>query len=101
MAIAPYHIYTLTLTEGVNTQFLQMKPTKAVFYDGETIDVKIPERMDDERLYQSVHFGHFEMPIPINHSLFSLIPIIRIEAAGHKTWGEFFKTLKTQSFLVL
>ena len=98
VAIAPYHIYTLTLTEGVNTQFLQMKPTKAVFYDGETIDVKIPERMDDERLYQSVHFGHFEMPMPINHSLFSLIPIIRIEAAGPRLGASFQNSKNVEFF---
>ncbi len=89
VAIAPYHIYTLTLTEGVNTSFLKMKPTKSVFYDGEEVDIKKPLRMDDEGLYQTFHFNHFEVPMPINHSLFSLIPIIRIEAQGPRLGASF------------
>lgn len=82
VVIAPYHIYTLTLTEGVNTRFLQMNPTKSVFYDGKVVDMKRPTRMDDEGLYQTFHFYHFELPLPMNHLLFSLIPTIKIEAAG-------------------
>lgn len=89
VAIAPYHIYTLTLTEGVNTQFLVMKPTKSVFYDGKIVDVKVPSDMSDERLYQTFHFGHFEVPMPINHSLFSLIPLIRIEAQNPRLGASF------------
>ena len=73
VVIAPYHIYTLTLTEGVNTRFLQMNPTKSVFYDGNIIDMDQSTRMADEGLYQTFHFHHFEIPMPMNHLLFSLI----------------------------
>lgn len=102
VAIAPYHIYTLTLTEGVNTRFLVMKPTNKVFYDGEEIDVKAPVDMVDEKLYQTFHFSHFELPMPINHSLFSLIPLIRIEAAGPRLGASFqnSKNVELFSFMV-
>ena len=80
VVIAPYHIYTLTLTEGVNTRFLQMDPTKSVFYDGKLVDIKRPSTMVDESLYKTFHFYHFEIPMPMNHLLFSLIPTIKIES---------------------
>ena len=89
VVIAPYHIYTLTLTEGVNTRFLQMDPTKSVFYDGKVVDIKLPKRMDDERLYQNFHFYHFELPMPMNHLLFSLIPMIKIEPSRHRLGARF------------
>ncbi len=87
--IAPYHIYTLTLTEGLNTHFLQMDPTKSVFYDGDVIEVSPPISMSDEGLYQNFHFYHFELPMPMNHLLFSLIPIIKIESTGPRLGGRF------------
>jgi hypothetical protein len=88
VAIAPYHIYTLTLTEGVHTRFLKMDSTKSVFYDGSILEVpKIV--MDDEGLYQSFHFGHFELPMPINHPVFSLIPTIKIEASTPRLGARF------------
>lgn len=89
VAIAPYHIYTLTLTEGVNTQFLVMSPTKSVLYDGEVLTVEAPKEMNDENLFQSFHFGHFELPMPINHPLYNLIPIIKIEAQGVRLGASF------------
>ncbi|MBC7714195.1 MAG: hypothetical protein H7177_12700 [Rhizobacter sp.] len=89
VAIAPYHIYTLTLTEGVNTRFLTMSPTKAVLYDGEDLTIEAPTDMHDESLYQTFHFGQFELPMPINHPLFYMIPIIKIEGAGPRLGASF------------
>lgn len=97
VAIAPYHIYTLTLTEGVNTRFLQMEPTKKIFYDGVDTRVWTPEEMLDETLFQPVHFGHYELPMPINHSLYSLIPLIKIEGAGPRL-GASFQNAKNSEF---
>jgi hypothetical protein len=89
VAIAPYHIYTLTLTEGVNTTFLKMNPTKDVFYNGDIDHLNKVRDMKDEGLYQTFHFGHFELPMPINHPLFYLIPIIKIEGAGPRLGASF------------
>lgn len=89
VVIAPYHIYTLTLTEGVNTRFLQMDPTKSVFYDGKVVDIKRPSKMDDESLYKSFHFYHFELPMPMNHLLFSMIPTIKIESSRPRLGARF------------
>ena len=89
VVIAPYHIYTLTLTEGVNTRFLQMNPTKSVFYDGKILPIRPSARMDDESLYQTFHFYHYELPMPMNHLLFSLIPTIKIESTGPRLGARF------------
>ena len=89
VAIAPYHIYTLTLTEGVNTRFLTMSPTRAAYYDGEEIKLEAPKDMSDESLYENFHFGHFELPMPINHPLFFMIPIIKIEGVGPRLGASF------------
>lgn len=89
VAIAPYHIYTLTLTEGVNATFLKMNPTRGVFYNGDIDHLKEVRDMKDEGLYQTFHFGHFELPMPINHPLFYLIPIIKIEGAGPRLGASF------------
>lgn len=89
VAIAPYHIYTLTLTEGVNTRFLVMSPTKSVLYDGEETNLLPPKEMSDEGLFQSFHFSHFDLPMPINHPLYNLIPNIKIEGQGLRLGASF------------
>ncbi|MBY0416289.1 MAG: hypothetical protein K2Q18_19095 [Bdellovibrionales bacterium] len=102
MAIAPYHIYTLTLTEGVNTKFLKMDPTNSVFYDGNSLEKPELEMMNDERLYETFHFDHFELPMPINHPIFSLIPMIKIEATVPRLGARFQnpKNVELFSFMV-
>lgn len=87
--IAPYHIYTLSLTEGVNTTFLVMKPARDVLYNGHEININHPAEMTDEALYQTFHFAHFEMPMPFNHPGFSMIPTIKLEGAGPRLGASF------------
>lgn len=98
VAIAPYHIYTLTLTEGVNTNFLTMSPTKSVFYNGEIVSYSKPIGMLDEGLFQTFHFSHFELPMPINHQLYNLIPVIKIEGQGLRLGSSFMNGKNTELF---
>jgi hypothetical protein len=102
IAIAPYHIYTLPLTEGVNTRFLVMSPTKSVLYDGEELDTEQIKDMNDEGLYNLFHFGHFELPMPLNHPLFELIPIIKIERLSPRLGASFQngKNIELFSFMM-
>ena len=98
--VAPYHIYTLTLTEGVNTRFLVMKPSPAVFYDGQ--EFYYPSTMtkteEDSSLYSDFHFSEFQMPLPFNHSIFSMIPTIKIESTGPRLGGSFLDGKNTDLF---
>lgn len=104
VAIAPYHIYTLALTEGVNTRFLTMKPTTSSFYDGNNFKYfnDINNSNDDSSLFLKFHLSHFLIPLPYNHSLFSFIPIIKTDNSGVRSGGAFLdgKNVELFSFLV-
>lgn len=82
--IAPYHIYTLTLTEGVNTRFLVMKPSPPVFYDGQEFRFynEASDLKEDSSLYTQFHFSNFLMPLPLNHPVFAPIPVIKTNSRG-------------------
>lgn len=90
-AIAPYHIYTLTLTEGVNTRFLVMKPSPKVFFDGLEFDHSSENKneIDDSSLFKYFHFSNFLIPFPFNHPQYSMIPNIKIEATGPRLGASF------------
>jgi hypothetical protein len=104
LSIAPYHIYTLTLTEGVEARFLTMKPSSPVFYDGQEFIFKqdLGNAREDSSLYSHFHFSNFQMPLPFNHPIFSLIPTIKIEGAGLRLGGTFLdgKNADLFSFMV-
>jgi hypothetical protein len=103
ITIAPYHIYTLTLTEGVQTRFLTMKPSPAVFYDGQDFVYTQSENANiDKALFTTFHFSNFEMPLPFNHPLFSLIPTIKIESTGPRLGASFVdgKSSELLSFML-
>lgn len=103
VAIAPYHIYTLTLTEGVSTRFLVMRPSTPVFYDGQKFDFFVDENhIDDKNLFSTFHFSNFELPMPLNHPLYSLIPTIKIEGSGPRLGASFLdgKGMEIFSFML-
>ena len=81
-SIAPYHIYTLTLTEGVDTSFLKMSPTKKSFYDGESITYFEDDELikSSKSIYTSIHLSNFLVTLPINHFSISMIPTIKVES---------------------
>ena len=89
--IAPYHIYTLTLTEGVSTSFLAMKPSLPSFYDGQEMLFKkdLGNAREDSALYNIFHFSNLLMPMPYNNPIFSLIPTIKIESTGPRLGATF------------
>ncbi|MFA6238611.1 MAG: hypothetical protein WC635_14855 [Bacteriovorax sp.] len=96
--IAPYHIYTLTLTEGVNTRFLVMKPSLPVFYDGHEFQFFDGPKTDtdDSSLYRTFHFSNLLVPMPINHPVFSFIPNIKSESTGLRLGGQFLDGKNTE-----
>ncbi len=99
IAIAPYHIYTLTLTEGVQTRFLEMKPSPGVFYDGQDfVYSQIENANIDKALFATFHFSNFEMPLPFNHPIFSLIPTIKIESTGPRLGASFVDGKSSELF---
>jgi len=102
IVIAPYHIYTTTLTEGVDTRFLKMGSTDKALYDGKLLKMNNVEQMVDKDLFETVHFDNFLIPMPIFHPQFSLIPIIKIEGLGPRLGASFqnSKSVEFFSFIV-
>lgn len=89
--VAPYHIYTLTLTEGVSTRFLEMKPSSSVLYNGSDFNftIDLENERNDKDFYKVFHFSHFLIPIPYKHPIFSLIPVIKLEGSGPRLGASF------------
>jgi hypothetical protein len=103
LLIAPYHIYTLTLTEGVSTQFLVMKPAHTPFYDGYDFNSSLYERnTDNSSLFSSFHFSNFEFPMPLNNPLFYIIPKIKIESSAPRLGASFIdgKNVEIFSYMI-
>ncbi len=101
VAIAPYHIYTTTLTEGVDTRFLQMSSSPKALYDGQALQMNDADKMVDKNLFELIHFNNFLIPMPINHPQFSLIPIIKIEGAGPRLGASFQNSKNVEFFSFL
>ena len=92
LTIAPYHFYTIALTEGVSTSFLEIKKSSPSFYNGESFYFPKPDKeqsLDGDQFYTIFHFSNFEIPLPFNHPLFSFIPTIKIENTGPRLGGSF------------
>ncbi len=102
--MAPYHIYTLTLTEGVSTRFLEMQPSPKVFYDGQDHFDKLSfERVaDDDALFSDFHFSNFLMPLPFNHAIYSMVPVIKLESKAPRLGAIFLngKSEEIFSFMI-
>ncbi len=98
--VAPYHIYTLTLTEGVTTKFLVMNPSPPSFYDGNEFfySKDINKNIDESKLFELFHFSHFLLPFPLSSSLLQFIPIIKIEGSGPRLGASFFDGKKIELF---
>ena len=98
--IAPYHVYTLTLTEGISTSFLVMKPTLPALFDGNefSFNKNLQTGRDDIALYSKFHFSNFLMPLPFNHPIFYLVPTIKIESSGPRLGGNFLDGKNSELF---
>lgn len=77
--MAPYHVYSVAITEGLNSRFLKLDATNIAVLDAKIMPELPIDRLDDD-LFQTIHLSYFEMPIPMNHSLFIKIPQIRVMA---------------------
>ena len=102
-SIAPYHIYTLTLTEGVSTTFLEMKPTEKTFYDGNDFSYYgNPDLVNNSvGLFTNLHFSNFIIPLPANSSVFNLIPFIKNETTGTRLGASMTDNKRNELFYFL
>lgn len=78
VTLAPYHIYTLALSEGVDTDFIKTKPMPISMYQGGKYTFKKLDAVfsEDESLYKTFHFDFFTLPFPFRHPLFRAMPLV-------------------------
>jgi hypothetical protein len=89
--LAPYHIYTMTLTEGVDTKFLKMESSLPEMMDGNFFKDDIENRIDtDNDLFKILHFSNFLLPLPIKNPLYIMIPVIKTEQQHLKLGATFY-----------
>ena len=77
--LAPYHIYTLAISEGIKTDFIETKPLPIEILKGGEYKIEKVEQgkvIENDRLWPLFHFTHFKVPFPVHHPLYNLIPII-------------------------
>lgn len=98
MTLAPYHIYSLSLTEGLNTKFLTLGKSDFNLLDGEEELFGKKIKAHDDGLFELYHFSHFEFPIPTNHSLYYIYPDIKIKEQAPKLGASFSNAKNVRLF---
>jgi hypothetical protein len=78
LTLIPYHIYTLALSEGLDTDFIKTQTMPVSMYQGGQYRFKKLEVAfsEDESLYKSFHFDSFTLPFPFRHPLFRARPLV-------------------------
>ncbi len=82
--IAPYHTYTLTLTDGIDASFLKFHaPSKSVL-DGEGYELDGLDQIiyEDNSVWKEFHFQHHLLELPIHHPNYELIPVFHKDEFG-------------------
>ncbi len=103
--IAPYHIYTLSLTDGVATRFLTFKaPTKELL-DGDKYQLNRDDLIEyeDSSVWKEFHFENFLLLLPIHHPNYVLLPNVFQDNDGIKIGADFInmRDVKVASFKML
>lgn len=81
----PSHYYTVALNQGLESDFLNVRPAEDFYYKGKVLALEddLIARQND-RFWRDFHFSHFIVPIPIRHPLFLLRPhIVKNEREEH------------------
>ncbi len=88
--VAPYHIYTTAITEGVDTSFLKLSPTRNELYDGGEFILEESERTKfiNTTIFKKIHINNFELYLPIDNPAVVFIPEIKLESNVHKVGFE-------------
>ncbi|MCO4792596.1 MAG: hypothetical protein KC493_02700 [Bacteriovoracaceae bacterium] len=78
VSLIPYHIYTLALSEGVDTDFVKTNVLPSSMYKGSLYSFKKLDAVfvEDESLYKTFHFDSFTLPFPFRHPLFKAMPLV-------------------------
>ena len=104
-AFAPYHFYNIALHSGIDSRFYQVEKTSDVIHVGSyyNIDRMNSVSLEAKDLWEVFHFSEFEIPLPVRHPMFVMLPLIE-DRKKRPILGATFKTRsgqKVSSFKVL
>lgn len=92
-AFAPYHFYSRSLNLGMNSKFFHVDKTSSIIHSGQYYNIDPMKSMSSEAkgLWESFHFADFEIPLPVKHPMFVMIPLIE-NRKDRPVLGAIFKT---------
>ena len=92
LLMMPFDFYEEALTNGVSSDFLNLRKLPPQYYRGGKYTLAKMEGVasEEERLWQQLHFDNFTMPFPIKHPNFMIVPQME-RIAGKYNFG--FKVL--------
>ncbi|WP_372654669.1 hypothetical protein [Halobacteriovorax sp.] len=104
-AFAPYHFYSKALYSGIDSRFYKIGRTNETYHKGSyyNIDPMNSVSSEAEDLWEVFHFTDFEIPLPVRHPMFVLLPLIE-KRKERPVLGAVFKTRgghEVSSFKVL
>ena len=96
-AFAPYHFYNVALHSGIDSRFYQVEKTTNVLHQGSyyNIDRMKSVSSEAEDLWEVFHFSDFEIPLPVRHPMFMMLPLIE-DRKKRPILGATFKTRSGQ-----
>jgi len=104
-AFAPYHFYNRALYSGMESKFFSVEKTSDIIHKGSYYNIDPMKSVSSEAtdLWEVFHFSEFEIPLPVRHPMFVMIPLIEYRR-DRPILGAKFKTrggTEVSSFKVL
>jgi len=79
LAMAPFHFYSMAISEGVDSSYLKIPKLNKAYakggdYDWDRVEGVYAEEQD---IWKKFHFFHFEVPLPVHHPYYLVVPDLR------------------------
>lgn len=85
--LAPYHYYITAISTGLESSLLTVDRAPANFISGDDYRIERGQKFfrDDDERWKDFHFGHFTIPVPLNHPVYMLRPEVLYDDIDEKT----------------
>ncbi len=85
LILVPFDFYEEAITNGVNSDFLNLRKLPKLYYRGGKYELSKMEGVasEEDRLWEQLHFDNFTMPFPIKHPNFMIVPMIERQAGKY------------------
>ena len=80
LAMAPYHFYSLSLEEGIDSSYLKLNVQSGTYskggpYEWDRVDGVYAE---EQNVWKRFHFHKFEIPLPVHHPYYLVVPSLNL-----------------------